>query len=156
MAVRKVPNTLMGPARKLTKKEHEPKNVSKKVSKNVSKKVSKKAPKIGKSEVKYIPHAQGHLYKVWLRGTYVLQVTFFRGKERTLAIAEEILGALLRGASTEQALDLRQMLYLRASRQPMTHEWDPRILADHDAATVGKREWRGEVSPRHSRVVRFA
>lgn len=103
----------------------------------------------------YVAHRQGHLYEIWLGGRRELQVTFFRGRERTLTIAEELLLHMQKGGTKATALEIRKRRYLQASMTRMTHQWDARILADHDAATQG-REWKGEISPGHSRLCRFA
>lgn len=103
----------------------------------------------------YVAHSQGHLYEVWWRNKREAQVTFYKGKESTLAIAEEIYRGLSLGHTREHVLRTRNERYRQAQCTAMTHDWDPRILAACDAAMKGKR-WTGEVSPRHSRLCSFA
>ena len=92
---------------------------------------------------------------MWWRNKREAQVTFYKGKESTLAIAEEMYRGLALGYTREKVLRVRGERYRQAQSVPMTHNWDPRILRDCDAAMRGKR-WTGEVSPRHSRLCSFA
>lgn len=103
----------------------------------------------------YVANSQGHLYDVWWKNKRQAQVTFHEGKEHTHAIAEEMFRALAAGQTRDNILRIRDTRYKQAQREPMRHNWDPRILKACDSAMRGKL-WKGEVSPRHSRLCSFA
>jgi len=114
-----------------------------------------KKSKVKEDRLVYVAHSQGHLIDIHVGGRRVLQVTFFKGRQATLSIAQDALRRLQAGWSVEDVKKERDMQYHRSKSVPLTHEWEPWVRKEAERKTKGKA-WRGEVSPLFSRICSFA